>query len=245
MQAQNGSHNDGSHKWTYVFHEPARILVVDDDPILCEFASVYLSAPMVEVQTASSGQAALDLLKKSTFDAVVSDISMPGMDGFELVRQVRACETLRHLPIVMLTAREDIASIDRAYMVGATSFTTKPVNWRILSYQLRYVIRASKMQPVTPAPSDSRAVGKPVSDATQREFGAALKWIIDAASSITLSGNPAEQALHAREIVAAAERMQRQLDWRVLPNEAGLPEPIDSRLRAIETKIEERARRAV
>jgi PleD family two-component response regulator len=59
------------------------------------------------------------------------------MDGFELVQTMRAQERLRDLPIVILTVREDIASIDRAYAIGATSFATKPVNWRLFSYQLR------------------------------------------------------------------------------------------------------------
>src|SRR4029453_10614222 len=75
---------------------------------------------------------------------VLVDIEMPELDGFEIVQRLRAHENLRHLPIVMLTGREDIASIDRAYNLGPTSFVTKPLNWRELSYQLRYVIRANR-----------------------------------------------------------------------------------------------------
>lgn len=133
-------------KWSYVLDEPTRILVVDDDPILLEFASVYLSTPVARVETASDGGTALDLMLKGGVDIALIDIEMPGINGFELVERVRAHEILRHLPLVMLTGREDIASIDRAYSVGATSFVTKPVNWRQLSYQLRYVLRASRME---------------------------------------------------------------------------------------------------
>src|ERR1700730_137951 len=133
-------------KWTYVLNEPTRILVVDDDPILREFAIVNLSTPTAEVETAADGKAALDLLLTRDFDIVLVDIGMPGLDGFELVERARAHDKLRHIPMVMLTGQESIAAIDRAYHAGATSFTTKPVNWRQLSYHLRYVLRASRIQ---------------------------------------------------------------------------------------------------
>jgi DNA-binding response OmpR family regulator len=130
--------------WSYIFDRLTRILVIDDDPILREFASVYLSTPETIVETVPDGNMALDRLLKGQFDVVLVDIEMPELDGFEIVQRLRAHENLQHLPIVMLTGREDIASIDRAYNLGATSFVTKPVNWRELSYQLRYVIRANR-----------------------------------------------------------------------------------------------------
>ena len=64
--------------WKYVLDQPMRILVVDDDPILREFASVYLSTPTATVETAPDGLAALDLLKAEAFDVAVIDIDMPG-----------------------------------------------------------------------------------------------------------------------------------------------------------------------
>jgi DNA-binding response OmpR family regulator len=214
-----------SHKWTYVFHERTRILVVDDDPILLEFASVYLSTPVADVQTASNGQAALELLLSNEFDVAVFDISMPGMDGFELVQQVRACEKLRHLPIVMLTGLEDIASIDRAYTVGATSFTTKPVNWRLLSYQLRYVIRASRMEAVAPgAPGrDGVALENEKPAARQDDLAASLKWIIDTANLIAAAGSQDFQAERLRELAAMAENVRR--GFLAVEQEAGAGSP--------------------
>src|SRR5215467_15930496 len=143
------------NKWWYVFDEPTRILVVDDDPILREFASVYLTTPMSEVVLASDAATALDILSREVFDIAMVDIEMPGMNGIELVECIRGQDKLRHLPIVMVTGREDIVSIDRAYTAGATSFATKPVNWRQLSHQLRYVIRASRQLSSAPAPQDN------------------------------------------------------------------------------------------
>lgn len=130
----------------YVLDEPTRILLVDDDPILCEFAQVYLSAPQVEVEVVLDGEAGWALLAQREFDIALIDIEMPGLDGFALVERIRRDERLRHLPVIMVTGREDIASIDRSYDVGATSFVTKPVNWRQLSHQVRYVIRASRIE---------------------------------------------------------------------------------------------------
>ncbi len=71
---------------------------------------------------------------------------MPQLDGLSLLEEIRSDERLKHLPVIMLTGHDDIASIDRAYQLGANSFATKPVNWRQLSYQIRYVIRTSRAE---------------------------------------------------------------------------------------------------
>jgi DNA-binding response OmpR family regulator len=131
--------------WSYVLDEPARILVVDDDPIFCEFARVHLSTPAASVDAAPNGEVALNLLTHDDFDIVLCDIEMPVLDGFELLAKIRSDSRLSNLPVVMLTGKEDILSIDRAYNLGATAFTTKPVNWRSFSYQIRYVLRNAKL----------------------------------------------------------------------------------------------------
>jgi len=200
--------SDTPQKWWYVFDEPTRILVVDDDPILREFASVYLTTPMSEVVSVADAAAALDLLSREAFDIAMIDIEMPGMNGFELVERIRAQDSLRALPIVIVTGREDIVSIDRAYNAGATSFATKPVNWRQLSHQMRYVMRASR----------SHAAGSPTQDGrghsrgpaapwmtTRREFATSLGSIINAAKRI--ANGRAQNREAAQEIIAAAEAL--------------------------------------
>ena len=134
------------HRWSFVLDEPVRILVADDDPILREFATVHLSTPVASVETAADGEEAWARLMAEPFDLLISDIEMPNLDGFGLVARIRAEPRLAHLPIVMVTGREDIVSIDRAYEAGATAFATKPVNWRQLSHQLRYVLRTSRVE---------------------------------------------------------------------------------------------------
>jgi DNA-binding response OmpR family regulator len=199
---------DTPQKW-YVFDEQTRILVVDDDPILREFASVYLTTPMSTVALAADASTALELLTREQFDIALIDIDMPGMDGFELVECIRGQDKLRNLPIVMVTGREDIVSIDRAYAVGATSFVTKPVNWRQLSHQLRYVLRTSKQQSAAPLPESTGAPRASsatwMSAATRREFATALGSIINSAKRI--ANGRAQSGAAAQEIITAAEAL--------------------------------------
>ena len=123
-----------------------RVLVADDDPILREFAVVHLATPTVEVEVAEDGVVALEKLRAGNFDIALVDLDMPRMDGFELIRHVRGCPVLRHLPLVVVTGREDMVAVDRAYADGATSFVVKPINWRVLSHQLAYVLRNSRVE---------------------------------------------------------------------------------------------------
>ena len=132
--------------WSYVLDEQVRILVADDDPILCEFASVHLSTPTATIVTVPNGLAALDVLRSTPCDLAVLDIEMPELDGFGLLATIRADAALGNLPVMMLTGHEDIASIDRAFTLGANAFAPKPVNWRLLSYQIRYVLRACSLE---------------------------------------------------------------------------------------------------
>ncbi len=125
----------------FVAFEQTRLLVADDDPILREFATVHLATPAVEVEVACDGVAALDRLKAGRFDLALVDLDMPRMDGFELIRHIRADPVLKYLPVVVVTGREDMVAVDRAYAEGATSFVVKPINWRVLSHQLAYVLR--------------------------------------------------------------------------------------------------------
>jgi len=136
----------GKAGWSYVLDEPVRILVADDDPTLCEFASVHLATPTATIVTAPNGAAALEALRDAPFDLAVLDIEMPELNGFELLARIRADSALRQLPVMMLTGHDDMASIDRAYRLGANAFSSKPVKWRLLSYQIRYVLRSSYME---------------------------------------------------------------------------------------------------
>jgi DNA-binding response OmpR family regulator len=128
----------------YVLDDPARLLLADDDPILREFALVHLSSPVVSVEVAEDGLAAWELLEAGEFDIAVLDLEMPRLDGLGLIMRIREDERLAALPVVVATGRDDLFAIDRAYEVGATSYVTKPINWRLLTYQIKFVLRAHR-----------------------------------------------------------------------------------------------------
>ncbi|QBX38035.1 response regulator [Brevundimonas sp. S30B] len=130
----------------YVLDEEARLLFVDDDPILREFARVNLASAVASVDVAADGVDALEMLAAQRYDLVLTDLEMPRMDGFELLAAIRADPQLRNLPVVVETGREDVEAIDRAFRAGATAFVTKPLNWRLLSYQLRFTLRAARAE---------------------------------------------------------------------------------------------------
>ncbi|HYC67004.1 response regulator [Brevundimonas sp.] len=128
----------------YVLDDEARILFVDDDPILREFAQVNLASPNTTIDVTSGGAEALQALRAQAYDVVLLDLEMPGLDGFETLTQIRADPALAHVPVIVQTGREDVEAIDRCFRLGATSFVMKPLNWRLLSYQVRYVLRAER-----------------------------------------------------------------------------------------------------
>jgi len=132
----------------YVIQESAKILYVDDDPILREFAMVNLASEQATIVTAADGVDALAGLTEFGPDLMVLDLEMPRMDGFEVLERLRRNETWSRLPVIVATGREDVVAIDRAFECGATSFVVKPVNWRLLSYQIRYVLRSSRSEAV-------------------------------------------------------------------------------------------------
>jgi CheY-like chemotaxis protein len=126
----------------HVLQDELRILFADDDPILREFALVHLTTDKAEIKAVCDGDEALALLADWPADILLLDLEMPRLDGFEVLRRLGEDGRLRSLPVIVVTGREDIAAIDRAYAAGATSFVSKPLNWRLLSYQIRYVRRA-------------------------------------------------------------------------------------------------------
>jgi CheY-like chemotaxis protein len=130
----------------YVLSEEARLLFVDDDPILREFAQVHLSSALAEVDVAADGIEALEALSRRPYDVLLVDLHMPRMDGFALLATIRNNPETIHLPVIVETGREDVEAIDRAYQAGATAFVTKPLNWRLLSYQIRYTLRSARAE---------------------------------------------------------------------------------------------------
>ena len=103
-----------------------RLLVVDDEPNLLRAVAACLKAEAYDVSTARSGREALLQLAEAVPDLVVSDIRMPGMDGYQLARQLRGSPRTALVPIVFLTAKDETADRIEGFRAGIDAYLTKP-----------------------------------------------------------------------------------------------------------------------
>ena len=103
-----------------------RLLVVDDDPGLLLAVSETLRAEGYDVATARRGAEALTRIAQTLPDLIISDIRMPGMDGYQLVRNLRSNARTRLVPIVFLTAKDEIADRIAGFRTGVDAYLTKP-----------------------------------------------------------------------------------------------------------------------
>ncbi len=105
----------------------ARILVIDDDPISLKVASATLSKAGHEVVSAKLGIDAIKLIRSGEqIDLILSDIMMPGQDGFDVLKTVRASKGMGHVPVVLCSCLRDQASVVKGLKLGASGYITKP-----------------------------------------------------------------------------------------------------------------------
>jgi len=105
-----------------------KVLLVDDTRTLLSLIQVYLMGWEIEFVVAKDGTEGLLRAREHRPDLVISDVRMPGMDGFELCAAIRADAVLHKTPLVLLTSLADDASRKKGKLVGATAFLTKPVS---------------------------------------------------------------------------------------------------------------------
>jgi diguanylate cyclase (GGDEF)-like protein/PAS domain S-box-containing protein len=120
------------------------VLVVDDDETLRMLARLTLQESGFAVEMASNGLEALTFLRERNPDIILLDVKMPGMDGIRVCSELRKLPGRERVPVLMITALDDLDAINHAYQAGATDFVTKPVNWMILGHRLMYMLRASE-----------------------------------------------------------------------------------------------------
>lgn len=115
----------------------ANILIVDDmkanREVLSGLVQVIGHTPIL----AEDGLIALEKLKEQAIDLVLLDVVMPGMDGFELLNYIKDDATLRHIPVIMITAVDDKNSLDYCIKTGADDYLTKPLNSVLLQSKMK------------------------------------------------------------------------------------------------------------
>lgn len=119
----------------------ARILVVDDVPANVKLLEVRLLAEYFEVLTASNGPDAIETCENGKVDVVLLDVMMPDMDGFEVCRRLKSDPATSHIPVVMVTALDQITDRVRGLEAGADDFLTKPVNDLQLMTRVKSLVR--------------------------------------------------------------------------------------------------------
>lgn len=123
--------------------EGSRILLVDDEPEVLEFYRDVLDKVTYHIETAGNGKEALEILRARRFDLVLSDISMPGMDGISLLRAIR--ETDLDVPVIFVTAGPSVETAMKAIEYGALRYLTKPVQPVALRQVVDYGIVVHRM----------------------------------------------------------------------------------------------------
>jgi two-component system phosphate regulon response regulator PhoB len=159
-----------------------RILVVDDEEDILELVRFHLAREGYQLTLAATGEEALKKAKLETFDLVVLDLMLPGLDGLEVAKALKADARTKGVPIVMLTAKGEDADVVSGLEIGADDYITKPFSPRVLTARVKAVLRRrSKATPddtklitiheleIDPGRRTVLAGGRPV-DLTYTEF---------------------------------------------------------------------------
>lgn len=138
--------------------DAGRVLVVDDEPQAVKLFSAFLSASGIDVVTAGSGEEALEMVSREEFDAIVSDLRMPDMDGFGLLRELRRRDS--GVPVVVVSGCPSTSSPSEVLELGAIEFLVKPVAADVLVRAVSTATRLSRLarsarHAEAPLPSDA------------------------------------------------------------------------------------------
>lgn len=161
-----------------------QILVVEDDRELNRTVCAFLNQNGYAATGCLSANEAYDALYETTFDLIISDIMMPGVDGFEFARNVR--EANENIPILFMTARDDLASKQRGFRIGVDDYMVKPIDLDELFLRIGALLRRAKIasarkieigQFVMDADEHTAYLGDAEISLTNREFSILYKLL--------------------------------------------------------------------
>ncbi len=124
--------------------EDCLILIVDDDRTMRNLLKIAMEEEGYRAIEAKNGQQCLEEYNRYKPDMVLLDAIMPEMDGFTCCQKLRSLGNNNYLPILMITALDDLDSIDQAFAAGATDYVTKPIFWSVLSQRVNYLLLTSR-----------------------------------------------------------------------------------------------------
>jgi len=117
-----------------------KVLIVDDEEVIRKFLRIHLDKLGYEVKEAADGEQAIEELGKGDFDLLICDILMPKKDGWEVVKEVKSNSKTKHLPVILLTAKNEDSDMFKGYDLGANYYMTKPFTKAQLLYGLRLML---------------------------------------------------------------------------------------------------------
>lgn len=159
-----------------------RVLVVDDDAMTNMMVCEALAAGGFTTVEAFDGRSALAMFDTECPDAILLDINMPELDGYAVCTAIRSRPDGSDVPILVMTAAEDVEDIERAFQVGATDFMTKPLNPCLLPHRVRYMLRAAETARA------SRIAATRLGQA--QALAGIAHWRLDSAGTFTWASDP-------------------------------------------------------
>ncbi|MBM7716121.1 response regulator transcription factor [Siminovitchia sp. FSL H7-0308] len=115
-----------------------KILVVDDDPYILELVNIHLSQAGYAVEKAANGYQALELIENDIPDLAIVDVMMPGMDGYELTKTLRA---RADIPVLLLTAKGELEDKEKGFLAGSDDYVVKPFEPKELLFRVNAILR--------------------------------------------------------------------------------------------------------
>lgn len=161
-----------------------RILVVDDDKELCRTVCTYLNDCGFDAKSVLNANDAYDEMYNSLYDLVISDIMMPEVDGFEFAENVRKVN--RHIPILFMSARDDLPAKQKGFRIGIDDYMVKPVELAELEMRVRALLRRANIETerkltvgnlVMDADAMTAVIGGEETPVTTREFNILYKLL--------------------------------------------------------------------
>jgi two-component system, NtrC family, response regulator PilR len=180
-----------------------RVLVVDDEPDICELLEITLQRMGIETSSATRVRGAKELLRNRDFDLCLTDMRMPDGDGLELVRHIQ--QTCPDLPVAVITAHGSIDTAVQALKLGAFDFVTKPVNLellrRLIDSALRLGRASARARPAGAVPEGGNASPLLGQSETMRQLRAMVAKLARSQAPVMIMGDSGSgKELVAREI---------------------------------------------
>jgi two-component system sensor histidine kinase/response regulator len=125
---------------------PARVIVIDDNPMTSETLVMLLEAEGFDAQAINESVRALESIKATPPDLVLLDVMMPGMDGLALLEAIRSHPPTAELPVIMVTALDEIMDVVRGFELGANDYLTKPLQSEVLIARVRTQVKLKRLQ---------------------------------------------------------------------------------------------------